>query len=68
MGLALLGIHFEMFRWKINYEYQYCSLSAGMLFVVITDLSMHTSLLPFLLCDTVEWLLMPHVVIADVNV
>lgn len=40
----------------------------GMLFVVITDSSMHTSLLPLLLCDTVEWLLMSHVVIVDVDV
>jgi hypothetical protein len=41
----------------------------GMLFVVITDLSMHTSFfLSFLLCDTVEWLLISHVVIADIDV
>jgi len=68
MGLVLSAIHFEMFRWKINYEYQYCSLSAGNAICVITYLSMHTSSLPFLLCDTVEWLLMSHVVIADVDV
>lgn len=40
----------------------------GMLLVVITDLSMHTSLWPLLLRDTVEWLLMSHVVIADIDV
>jgi hypothetical protein len=29
MSLVLSGVRFEMFCWKINYEYLYCSLSAG---------------------------------------